>query len=112
MAESFMEFMRVNGERVHRLLDIVKPSEPVQTEIKESPFTGKTVVLTGTMSRPRSEIKKELESLGAKVSSSVSKKTDFVIYGDDAGSKYDKAVQLGVKTITENEMKDMLEQGS
>ncbi len=112
MAESFMEFMRVNGERVHRLLDIVKPSEPVQTEIKESPFTGKTVVLTGAMSRPRSEIKKELESLGAKVSSSVSKKTDFVIYGDDAGSKYDKAVQLGVKTITENEMKDMLEQGS
>ena len=112
MAESFMEFMRVNGERVHRLLNIVKPGEPVQTEIKESPFTGKTVVLTGTMSRPRSEIKKELESLGAKVSSSVSKKTDFVIYGDDAGSKYDKAVQLGVKTITENEMKDMLEQGS
>ena len=112
MAESFLEFMRVNRDRVYRLLDIVRPSEPTQTKIKESPFTGKTVVLTGTMSKPRSEIKKILESLGAKVSSSVSKKTDFVIYGDDAGSKYQKAISLGVKTISEDEMNQILEQGS
>ena len=112
MAESFLEFMRVNRDRLFRLIDTVKPSEPTQTVITESAFTGKTVVLTGTMSRPRSEIKKELESLGAKVTSSVSKKTDFVIYGDDAGSKYDKAVSLGVKTISEDEMNQILEQGN
>ena len=49
-----------------------------------------------------------LEGLGAKVSGSVSKKTDFLIYGDDAGSKYDKAMSLGVKCLTENEMKAVL----
>jgi DNA ligase (NAD+) len=49
-----------------------------------------------------------LESLGAKVSGSVSKKTDFVIYGEDAGSKYDKAVSLSVATLTESEMREML----
>ena len=54
-------------------------------------------------------MKKELEALGAKVSGSVSKKTDFLIYGEDAGSKYDKAVSLDVKTLTEEEMKNLLE---
>ncbi len=110
MAESFLEFMRVNRDRVLRLLEIVKPTEPNKTEIKESPFSGKRVVLTGTMSKPRGEIKKLLESLGAKVSSSVSKKTDYLIYGKDAGSKYQKAIELGVKTISEDEMNQMLEQ--
>ena len=60
------------------------------------------------MSRPREEIKTMLEKLGTKVSSSVSKKTDYVIYGEDAVSKYDKAIALGVKTITEEEMWEML----
>ena len=48
------------------------------------------------------------EELGAKVSGSVSKKSDYVIYGEDAGSKYDKAVSLGVSVITEDEMREML----
>jgi DNA ligase (NAD+) len=51
------------------------------------------------MSKSRSEVKKYFESLGAKVSSSVSKKTDFVIYGEDAGSKLEKAIKLEVKVI-------------
>ncbi len=63
----------------------------------ESPFAGKTVVLTGTLSRfGRDELAEKLQSLGANVSSSVSKKTDLVIAGENAGSKYDKAKQLGV----------------
>jgi len=60
------------------------------------------------MSKSRDEIKELLESLGAKVSGSVSKKTDFLIYGEDAGSKYDKAVSLGVATLSEEEMREKL----
>jgi len=67
------------------------------------------VVLTGSMSQPRDEIKVMLEKLGAKVSGSVSKKTDFVIYGEDAGSKLSKAIELGVKTLSESELNGMVE---
>ncbi|MCF6206229.1 MAG: NAD-dependent DNA ligase LigA [Sulfurovum sp.] len=108
MAESFLEFVRVNRDKVTRLMQIVQPKAPEKKEIKESPFTGKTVVLTGTMSESRGKIKEMLEELGAKVSGSVSKKTDYVIYGEDAGSKLTKAEQLGVKTLTEEEMRAML----
>ena len=109
MAESYLEFMRVNRETVEKLQAILQPVAPEKREeAKENPFKGKTVVLTGTMSEPRPKIKERLESLGAKVSGSVSKKTDYVIYGEDAGSKYDKAVSLGVGTLTEDEMKEML----
>jgi DNA ligase (NAD+) len=79
-----------------------------KVEASENPFKDKTVVLTGTMSKSRGAIKKDLEALGAKVASSVSKKTDFVIYGEDAGSKYEKAVSLGVTTLTEEDMNNML----
>jgi DNA ligase (NAD+) len=54
------------------------------------------------------DIKTKLESLGAKVSGSVSRKTDFVIAGESPGSKYEKAVQLGVKIIDENQFENML----
>lgn len=64
-----------------------------------SEFTGKTVVLTGTLEIPRPEAKEYLEMLGAKVSGSVSKKTDLVIAGDEAGSKRDKAQDLGVEIM-------------
>ncbi|WP_456479873.1 NAD-dependent DNA ligase LigA [Nautilia sp.] len=104
MVKSIAEYIRVNKEKIEKLIEILKPKNPEKKEVKESAFTGKTVVLTGTMSRPRSEIKKILEDLGAKVTNSVSKKTDFVIYGEDAGSKYDKAVKLGVNLLSEEEM--------
>lgn len=108
MALSFLEFIRVNKDLVLKLFEIIKPKVEVKIEAEENPFKGKIVVLTGTMSKSRGEIKKQLEELGAKVSSSVSKKTDFVIYGDEAGSKYDKAITLGVNTLTEKEMEDIL----
>ena len=70
--------------------------------MKESRFTGKTVVLTGTLTlMGRNEAKALLESLGANVSGSVSKKTDYVIYGEAAGSKLVKANDLGVETMDE-----------
>jgi DNA ligase (NAD+) len=108
MANSLLEFIRVNRNKIIKLKEIIKPKNPEVKDIKESAFTNKTIVLTGTMSKPRGEIKKILENLGAKVTSSVSKKTDFVIYGEDAGSKYDKAIKLGVKTLTEEEMWEMI----
>lgn len=71
-------------------------------EIKNSIFTNKTVVLTGTLEHyTRKDAKAILESLGANVAGSVSKKTDFVIYGAAAGSKLEKAQQLGVNTMSE-----------
>lgn len=71
-------------------------------------FAGKTFVITGTLSRPRDEIKQMLESLGARVSGSVSAKTDFVLCGESAGSKESKARALGVKIISEAELENML----
>ena len=109
MAESALEFVRVNRETIEKLQTILEPLEPSKRkEAEENPFKGKTAVLTGTMSQSRGVIKEILESLGAKVSASVSKKTDFLIYGEDAGSKYDKAVNLGVTTLTESEMREKI----
>ena len=108
MAESFLEFLRVNEELVKKLIFIIEPKKPEVKKEIHSPFSGKTVVLTGTMSESRDKIKEELRSLGAKVTNSVSKKTDFVVYGEDAGSKLEKAKKLGVKTITEQEMREMM----
>ncbi|SFV59133.1 DNA ligase [hydrothermal vent metagenome] len=108
IANSLLEFMRVNREKVLKLFDIIQPTVEKKIEARENPFKGKTVVLTGTMSESRGNIKEMLEKLGAKVSGSVSKKTDFVIYGEDAGSKLAKAESLGVVTLTEDEMKGML----
>ena len=109
MAESFVEFVRVNRERVAELMAVLNPAAPeAKAEAAENPFKGKTVVLTGSMSESRGAVKTMLESLGAKVAGSVSKKSDYVIYGEDAGSKYDKAVELGVATLTEEEMRAML----
>ena len=67
-------------------------------------FFGKTVVLTGTLSRKRSEVKGELESLGARVSGSVSRKTDLVVAGEAAGSKLDDARKYGIEVIGEEEL--------
>ncbi|AYJ79948.1 DNA ligase (NAD(+)) LigA [Aliarcobacter cryaerophilus ATCC 43158] len=104
MANSFLEFFRVNREFVLKLFDILKPKVTIKEEAKDNLFKNKTVVITGTMSKSRDEIKLFLENLGAKVSSSISKKTDFLIYGEDAGSKYDKAIELGIEILTEDQM--------
>ena len=109
MAESLLEFVRVNADYIQRLQDALETKEPeAKVQARDNPFKDKTVVLTGSMSESRGDIKTMLESLGAKVSGSVSKKTDFLIYGEDAGSKYDKAVSLGVQTITEADMREMI----
>ncbi len=107
MAASFVEFMRVNREFVLKLFDEIEPTVEEKVEAKDNPFKDKTVVLTGSMSVGRGVIKEMLENLGAKVSGSVSKKTDFLIYGEEAGSKLTKAEKLEVVTLTEEQMRDM-----
>lgn len=107
MAKSLVEFIHVNAVETRELMEIIAPVAS-KLEITESVFTGKTVVLTGSMSKSRDEMKAMLEGLGAKVSGSVSKKTDFVIFGEEAGSKLDKALELGVKMLSEAEVNEML----
>ena len=107
MAKAFVSFCEVNYERIKVLMEVIKPTYVLKETAVDNPFLGKTVVLTGTMSQSRGTIKSELEALGAKVSGSVSKKTDYLIYGEDAGSKYDKAVSLDVTTLTEEAMRGM-----
>ncbi|MCE9838894.1 MULTISPECIES: NAD-dependent DNA ligase LigA [Proteus] len=83
----------------------------VTHEAGDNPFAGKTVVLTGSLSQlTRDEAKDRLAALGAKVSGSVSKKTDMVIAGEAAGSKLVKANELGITVIDEDEMIRLLDQ--
>jgi DNA ligase (NAD+) len=80
-----------------------------QANAADSPIAGKTVVFTGTLeTMTRPEAKARAESLGAKVTDSVSKKTDIVIVGADAGSKARKAAELGVRTLTEAEWRELV----
>ncbi len=73
------------------------------------PLSGKTLVLTGTLSMSRDEAKERLEKLGAKVSGSVSKRTDYVVAGAEAGSKLDKARELGVPIMDEQGLMQLLD---
>lgn len=81
--------------------------DAVSAAAVDSPFAGKVVVFTGTLTMARPEAKARAEALGAKVTESVSKKTDFVVVGEDAGSKAKKAAELGVKTLTEAEFREL-----
>ncbi|OWF77958.1 DNA ligase (NAD(+)) LigA [Yersinia rohdei] len=91
-------------EALEQVITWPEPQRIIAEEI-DSPFAGKTVVLTGSLTvLSRDEAKDRLTALGAKVSGSVSKKTDLVIAGEAAGSKLVKAQELGIKVIDEAEM--------
>jgi DNA ligase (NAD+) len=111
MAASLKEFLHVNRDLIVKLLEIIEPKAD-KKEIFDNPLKGKSIVLTGALNRPRDEVKSMLENFGAKISSSVSKKTDLVIYGEDAGSKYDKALLLGIKLMSQNELELFLKDNS
>ncbi len=99
-----------NCEAIERLLaaGIRWPAPAVEAAVR--PLAGKTMVITGALSRPRDEIKTWLEGLGAKVTGSVSRKTDYLLAGEDAGSKLDRARALGVRILDEAALKALLEQ--
>ncbi len=109
MADSYVEFVRVNRAKIEELLGFITPVLEVSQTAQSGAFAGKTVVITGTLSRPRDDFKFELEKLGAKVTGSVSKNTDFLLCGAEAGSKLEKAESLGVSVIDEAEFERMKE---
>jgi DNA ligase (NAD+) len=111
VAESIYNFF--HNPKNLKVLDKLKRGGVIfsedETELRETPLTGKTFVLTGGLdSMTRDEARKIIESLGGRVSSSVSQKTDFVVVGKDPGSKYADAQRLGVKAIREDEFKKMI----
>jgi DNA ligase (NAD+) len=107
VAASVWRYFRrpATADLVRRLLAAgLRETEPDPPSLAAKPLEGKTFVLTGTlrtMTRPQAAAK--VEALGGKVSGSVSKKTDFVVAGEEPGSKLERAIELGVKVLTEEE---------
>jgi DNA ligase (NAD+) len=105
VARAVVEFYKEprNIEVISRLLQEVQPQQAEQIATSGSPVAGKTVVFTGSLEKfTRDEAKARAESLGAKVSGSVSKKTDIVVAGPGAGSKLDKAREFDVQILDED----------
>ena len=109
MANSLVEFCHINQERIKNLLNILTP-KTTQTPQSTTNLSGKTFVITGTLSQKRESYQEILESLGAKVSSSISKKTDFLLCGEEAGSKLTKAQELGVKILDEKDFWELIKE--
>ena len=110
IAESIVEFFQEpkNRELVEQLRKAGLTFKGVKKE-RGTKLAGKTFVLTGTLAKyTRDEAKKMIEDAGGRVSGSVSKKTDYVVAGTDAGSKLDKARELGVAVIDEKEMESLV----
>ncbi len=111
MAEHIVSFFHQphNLEVIQKLLDAGVHWDKVEAPAADTQIlAGKSFVLTGSLSRPRSEIKDELISMGAKVAGSVSNKTDYLVAGSDAGSKLAKAQQLGITILDEAGLNDLL----
>lgn len=103
-AESIISFMsnQSNIQMLNNLQQLGLDPKPLTVETIQSPFTNKTVVITGSFQQyDRKQATELLEKLGAKVTSSVTKKTDLVVYGESAGSKLTKAQSLGIETMDE-----------
>jgi DNA ligase (NAD+) len=112
-AGALIDFAREphNVEMLDALLAAVTV-EPAEAVAQSSPVSGRTVVFTGTLERmTRDEAKARAVALGAKVSGSVSAKTDYVVAGPGAGSKLKKAEELGLEVLTEAEWLDLIEAG-
>lgn len=114
VATAIADFFREhhNVETVTRLANELNIRD-AQAVAANSPVSGKTVVFTGTLAKlTRDAAKAQAERLGAKVASSVSAKTDYVIAGEDAGSKLKKAKELGVRVLSEEDWVDMISRGT
>ncbi len=97
-----------NRELIARLREAGLRMEEPEQVTEEEPLEGLTFVLTGTLSRPRPEVKRRLEELGAAVTGTVSARTSFVVAGENPGSKLDRARKLGVRVLSEAELEDLV----
>jgi len=114
MAQSISEFFQDPGNQsmLERLEQLGVETAQEQIDLSERAFSGKSFVLTGTLnSFSRDQATTRIEALGGKVTSSVSKKTAFVVAGPGAGSKLTKAEKLGVEVLTEEDFLNLLENG-
>ena len=105
-SESFVDGWKKMRPEITKLLTYIK-IKAKEANVSNK-LSGKSFCITGTLSRPRNEIQKIIESNGGKVSGSVSAKLDYLICGDEAGSKKDKAEKLGVKVISEKDFEKMM----
>jgi DNA ligase (NAD+) len=115
VAEAIIDFFAEDHNRaaVQSLLDAGVDPQPLERQETSSPVAGKTVVFTGSLeTMTRQEAKARAESLGAKVAGSVSKKTDYVVAGADAGSKLKAARELGVAILSEAEWQQLIQPGA
>ncbi len=113
IAQSVVDYFsnQTNIDLINELKSLGLNMIEEKQEVKESFFTGKKIVITGTLSKyGRSEAKKLIESLGGKTVDSVSSKTDILIKGEDAGSKYEKALKLGIYIMDEEEFISKIEE--
>jgi DNA ligase (NAD+) len=109
IAQSIAEFFREARNRaLVKELDDLGVRLVGQKKERGTKLAGKTFVLTGTLTRPRDQVKKMIEDAGGRVAGSVSGKTDYVVAGTDAGSKLDKAKDLGVSVIGEKDLAELL----
>lgn len=110
VAESVVDFFKDddNKKLLEKLHDFGVIPQSADSEKVSDKFKNLTFVITGTLSKPRSDYEAIIKSMGGKVSSSVSKKTSYVLCGENPGSKFDKATSLGVIIIDENSFKDMV----
>ncbi len=110
IAESIFNYFKDEGnlKEIDNLFENGVKIKELETITKNKNIEGKTFVLTGTLSRPRGDTEKLIESMGGKTSSSVSKNTDYVLAGENAGSKLVKAQELGIKIISENEFEQLI----
>ncbi len=111
IAQNIFNFFRDkdNLQEIEKLLNHGIKIQEVNLNLKTTPLSDKTVVLTGTLpTLTRDEATKLIEEAGGRTSSSVSKNTDYVLAGEQAGSKLDKAKMLGVKIINEDDFKNLL----
>ncbi len=111
MAESVYEYFRdTKNQAVIKELLAAKVTHRQPRARRSSKLAGKTIVVTGSLENfTRQQLEQAIRQAGAKTSSSVSKKTDFVLAGENPGSKLDKARELGVKVINEQQFVEMLE---
>lgn len=109
MAKSYLEFMRINREKIDELLSFITPKIQTQTP-QTSQISNKTFVLTGTLSAPRQSFKERIEALGGRVSSAISSNTDFLLCGQNAGSKLNKAKELGIEILNEAKFNALIAQ--